>query len=454
MRRCTEFERIHQEAKLLFSLFRCEAKQFEHLVLQFAVVDTDRATTNFYAIDNHVVGISAHSTWVGVEQWNIFWFRRCEWVVHSIEALVLFAPLKEREVHNPKARVVVFVAQTELATHFKTKFAQLFASFVSIVARKDKDKVAWLSIHRSAELLEHLLSVEFINARFHRAISLNASIYHTFCADLWTFHKVSESIELFASVSSSTFSADTADIFSRVEHRETMTFQHIHQLNETHFEASIRFVRTIIFHSIVPSHARECVEFDAFDSAEKVTAHAFKHLDNILLFNETHFAVDLRKFRLTVSAKVLVAETFHDLEVTVETTHHQQLFESLRRLRQSIELTLIHTARHHEVASTFRCRFDEHRSFHFDKALSIEVTTHFERHFVAKFEVSAHRVTTKVEVAILHTDVVATVSFVLNSERRSSRHVEHSHLIYNDFDVASSHFIIFSRTLSHSTTHL
>ena len=199
---------------------------------------------------------------------------------------------------------------------------------------------------------------------------------------------------------------------------------------------------------------RECIEFDTFDSAKEVTAHAFEHLDNILLFNETHFAVDLRKLRLTVGTKVFVAETFHDLEVAVETTHHQQLFESLRRLRKCVELALVHTAWHYEVARTFRSRFDEHRSFYFDEAFSIEVTTHFERHFVTKFEVSTHRVTTEVEVAILHTDVVATISFVLDSERRSSRHIEHSHLIYNDFDVASSHFIIFSRAFSHSTTHL
>ena len=330
----------------------------------------------------------------------------------------------------------------------------MFASFVSIVARKDEDEVAWLSIHSRAELLEHLLSIEFVNARFHCAICLNASINHAFCANLRTFHKVSECIELFASVRSSTFSADTTDIFSSIEHREAMTFQHIHQFHEAHFETSIRFVRTIIFHSIVPCHAWESIEFDTFDSAEEVTAHAFKHLDNILLLNETHFAVDLRKLRLTVGTKVFVAEAFHDLEVAVETTHHQQLFECLRRLRQCVELTLVHTAWHHEVARTLRSRFDEHRSFHFDKALCIEVTTHFERHFVAKFEVSTHRVTTKVEVAILHTDVVATICFVLDSEWRSSRHVEHSHLIYNDFDVASSHFIIFSRAFSHSAAHL
>ena len=83
----------------------------------------------------------------------------------------------------------------------------------------------------------------------------------------------------------------------------------------------------------MPSHARERIEFNTFNFTEQMTAHTFKHLDNILLFNETHFAVDLRKLRLTVSTKVFVAETFHDLEITVETAHHQQLFECLRRLR-------------------------------------------------------------------------------------------------------------------------
>jgi len=44
--------------------------------------------------------------------------------------------------------------------------------------------------------------------------------------------------------------------------------------------------------------------------------------------------VDLREFRLTVGAKVFVAEALDDLIVAVEAGDHQELLEELRRLRQ------------------------------------------------------------------------------------------------------------------------
>jgi len=38
-------------------------------------------------------------------------------------------------------------------------------------------------------------------------------------------------------------------------------------------------------------------------------------------------------------------ETFYDLEITVETGNHQQLLQGLWRLRQSVELSRVHTGR-------------------------------------------------------------------------------------------------------------
>ena len=70
---------------------------------------------------------------------------------------------------------------------------------------------------------------------------------------------------------------------------------------------------------------------------------ALKHLYDIFLLYKTHFAVYLGKFRLTVGAQILVAETFGQLEIPVESTHHQQLLEYLRTLGQGIEFTRIHT---------------------------------------------------------------------------------------------------------------
>ena len=53
--------------------------------------------------------------------------------------------------------------------------------------------------------------------------------------------------------------------------------------------------------------------------------HTFKSIDDVFLFYEAHFAVNLCKLRLTVCTKVFIAETFYNLEVTVEAGNHQQL---------------------------------------------------------------------------------------------------------------------------------
>ncbi len=116
----------------------------------------------------------------------------------------------------------------------------------------------------------------------------------------------------------------------------------------------------------------------------------FKHLKNVLLFNKRHLAVYLGELRLTVGAQILIAETFHDLEITVESTDHKELFESLRRLRQSIELTGIHARRHNEVTRTLRSRFDKHRSLNLEEAFGIEITTDLKRHTVAQLQIATH----------------------------------------------------------------
>ena len=122
-----------------------------------------------------------------------------------------------------------------------------------------------------------------------------------------------------------------------------MTFQYIHQLHELHIETQVGFVATIIFHGVRPCHTLELTcQFHTADFFEKIFRHTFKQVDDVVLFYERHFAVYLSKFRLTVGTKVLVTETLGNLEVTVKTGYHQQLFQGLRALRQSVELSRIH----------------------------------------------------------------------------------------------------------------
>ena len=63
---------------------------------------------------------------------------------------------------------------------------------------------------------------------------------------------------------------------------------------------------------------------------EQVADQSFHQLHDLFLVQERGLDVELGEFRLPVGAQVLVAEAAHDLVVTVEAGHHQQLFEDLR----------------------------------------------------------------------------------------------------------------------------
>ncbi len=82
---------------------------------------------------------------------------------------------------------------------------------------------------------------------------------------------------------------------------------------------------------------REITELRVQNFLEQLTNHLLGQTDDVLFVEEAGFDVDLGEFRLTVSTQVFVAEAFGDLVVTVEASHHQQLLEQLRRLRQGEE---------------------------------------------------------------------------------------------------------------------
>ena len=59
--------------------------------------------------------------------------------------------------------------------------------------------------------------------------------------------------------------------------------------------------------------------------------------EDVFFFAERPLQIELRELRLAVGAQVLVAEAARDLEVSLDSRHHQQLFELLRRLWQRVE---------------------------------------------------------------------------------------------------------------------
>ena len=71
MRRCAILEGVHEETELLLCLFGGEAEDFEYLLLQLGIVDTDAATTNLNTVDDHVVGIGTDTSRIGIQQGHV-----------------------------------------------------------------------------------------------------------------------------------------------------------------------------------------------------------------------------------------------------------------------------------------------------------------------------------------------------------------------------------------------
>ena len=185
-----------------------------------------------------------------------------------------------------------------------------------------------------------------------------------------------------------------------------------------------------------------------------MTRHSLKHIQDILLLYERHLAVNLGKLRLTIGAKVLVAEAFYDLEITIKTADHQQLFQNLRALRQGVERTRIHAAGYYEIASSLRSGIHQNGCFNLQEALFVQVTTYLKGHFVSQLQVLPDAGTTQIQVAILHSQVIAAIRLVLNGKRRCYSRIKHVEFRHVNLYLAGRQLGVFRLTLNHLTGYL
>ena len=56
-----------------------------------------------------------------IEQWDVIWIWHGEWMVSGHQALLLIAPLEEREVDNPKTLEHILVAQAQTIAHLQAE---------------------------------------------------------------------------------------------------------------------------------------------------------------------------------------------------------------------------------------------------------------------------------------------------------------------------------------------
>ena len=185
-----------------------------------------------------------------------------------------------------------------------------------------------------------------------------------------------------------------------------------------------------------------------------MTGHILKELQHILLFYKRHLTVNLCELWLTVCTQVFVTEALGNLEITVETTHHQQLLQSLRRLRQCIELSGIHTRGYHEITGSLRCRTNQDWRLHLDEVLTVEEVTYENGHAVTQFEVLTDCSTTQIQITVFHTNIIAAVGIILDGERRCEALTQDIQFPDQDFNIARRHLGILALTFADLTFYL
>ena len=232
-----------------------------------------------------------------------------------------------------------------------------------------------------------------------------------------SFDKFGQCIQLLARVACTALRTNGSNVFGRIEHAESLALSQFGNVVEGHAETNIGFVRSVFRHRFVPCDARK-VSLKCFSEnrPEQVFCQFFERSQNIFAVDERHLAIDLCEFGLPVGPQVLIAEAADDLEVAIVAGYHQQLLEGLRRLRQCVEFTRIHSRGDDKVTCTLRRRLDQIWGLDLQKAFAVEKVADFVSHLVTQNQRLFQRIASQVEKTVLHPQFVTTVAVVFDRE--------------------------------------
>src|SRR5574344_468228 len=148
------------------TMYRSEAENLEHPLLNLGIVDTDRTATKFGTIQNEVISIGADLCniliIITIIIFQMLWFWSCERMVHCIPSILFIVPFKQREIYNPERCEHLWIPETETITHLDTESTQLDLNLPLVCTTKNKYHVALLGTHIVCNFLQIFWSEEFI----------------------------------------------------------------------------------------------------------------------------------------------------------------------------------------------------------------------------------------------------------------------------------------------------
>ena len=159
--------------------------------------------------------------------------------------------------------------------------------------------------------------------------------------------------------------------------RNSVSLRQVGDVDQLHAEPQVGRVVPKPLHRLVVRHARQRqLDVLAQDLLGQSRHQPVDQADDVVAVDERHFQVELRELGLAVGSQVFVAKAAGHLHVAIVAGDHQDLLVKLRRLRQRVEIAVVHAAGHQIIAGPFGRAAAEHRRFDVDETVLVEKRAH------------------------------------------------------------------------------
>ncbi len=233
---------------------------------------------------------------------------------------------------------------------------------------------------------------------------------------------------------------DPAGLEGGGEAAEGAGAEHAGGVVEFETEPHVGLVRTVAVHRLAVREPWERRGDVAPERALHHVAHqVFVERQDVVFVHERHLDVELGEVGLPVGPQVLVAEAARDLEVAIDTRHHQHLLEELGRLRQGVEATRLLPGRDDVIARALGRRQRQQRRLDLHEAALVEEVPDRLGHGVPQQQRGERRGPSQVEVAVLQSKLLVDfggVDGAVDLEGRRGGGGEYGDARRDDLDVA------------------
>ena len=330
MRRRSVAERLEQEPETPLCLLGVDPEQREHPLLQFPLVNPDRAAPDLIAVEHDIVGARANRARITLQTVQVGHARRRERMMGRVPAPLVAVPVDQGKIVHPQELVGTLAHVAEAPADFFPQRAERGRRGRRRAGHQEAHP-ALLDAQPVGERLDLRRSQRFLDQeRRHAVLALDPkdALGAVAAGDVRVLVDLPPARPGGPRYVNATHDSAGAD--RRLKGAELRFPQTVRHVRDLEVDPQVGTVRAVARHRVVVREAR--VRGRRRDPGERkhTREQALDEAVDILLVHEGHLHVDLRELGLTVGSQVLVAEAARELDVALQAADHQDLLEQLR----------------------------------------------------------------------------------------------------------------------------